>query len=184
MLLHLLYVLLLPPGACPGGSYAETLPHSVTQATPHLFCSLLACLPCRFHTHLNTGPLNRKEGLKSCPDTNPSREEKKNKQPLFLSWKIFFLCWIIFQVYKFELWSNFAVSVCILNKEIACSLSPCFIQMNRGCNKQHFLEKQHIAQGSKIKVRGGWTVLNLRPSHQCLQYFILQMCWVFFPVAG
>lgn len=81
--------------------------------------------------------------------------EKNTKQPLFLSWKISFLCRVVFQVYKFELWSNSAVSVCISNKDIARSLRPCVIQTNGGCDKQHFLEKQHIAPGSKIKVGGG-----------------------------
>lgn len=76
------------------------------------------------------------------PRHKPIKGGEKNKQPVFLNWKIFFLCWTVFQVYKFELWSKFAVSVHILNKELACSLHPCFIQTNRGCDKQHFLEKQ------------------------------------------
>lgn len=52
--------------------------HTVSHKQHHTYFALcLLVFLAGFTPTWTFGPLNRKEGLKSCPDTNPSREEKK-----------------------------------------------------------------------------------------------------------
>lgn len=97
-----LLFLLLPPGAHPKGSSSRPPPSSVTRAVSHEQCH--TPVACHFPSSLAGftptsmfGPLNRKEGLKSCPDTNPSKGGEKTSSHYSSSGKFSFSAGWVFE---------------------------------------------------------------------------------------